>query len=132
MSTETPDRPWLAELTERYGKPRVTAGPSRQWDDSGNFTRECWVWFPGNVNHHVGLDRLDKGDGWRVKAGRHDGLMAEVTYRGRPTDAQVRDVLADVQILPPAAPHPAGAEAEQAVMTARTVTGIPRPDPEGN
>lgn len=81
---------WLAELTAKYGEPRVN------YPDP--VKRQCWVWFPGGENHNLGIDQV--GDRWTVRAARPGG-NGELTVYGkeRPSDTAIRGVLVTAGLL---------------------------------
>lgn len=71
----------VAEISRHHGEPRVplpTAGVPIGTDD-GRCVRRSVVWFPGNVNHGIGID--DHGRWHQIRAWRHRGPIQEVKFR---------------------------------------------------
>lgn len=107
-------RPWLAELVERYGEPRVHAGPvptvihdPSYADDRGVLVqRECWVWFPGGKNYNLALDQHK--DHWTVRAnaewGKRGHAVVRIDGAGEPGAERVRAALVAARMF--SAPHP--------------------------
>ena len=122
--TEVAPRPWLDELTARYGEPRVHVGPTpmgRMASSDGPCARECWVWFPepDHRNHSVALDHY--AGHWMILASGFNecghAARARVCHpgSGEPPAPVVRAALVTAGLLP--APGP---------RTAVTLTGSER------
>jgi hypothetical protein len=85
-------RPWLAELIARYGPSRIPQMPVPLRSESGNYVRECWVWFPDGKNHNLAPDHY--ADHWVIRAGVPRTPVLVTYYRkAAPTSAEVRAVL---------------------------------------
>lgn len=109
MTTPPTPRPWLDELTARYGEPRVHAGPvpcvvqEPGYVQGGARTvqRECWVWFPAGKNYNLALDQYKSH--WQVTANAEWGKKGHAEVRfdgtGEPPSSAVRAVLVAAQML---------------------------------
>ena len=91
--------PWLTDLVDevsaRFGPPKVKVPREsrRMRTELGVCYRRCWAWFPGNVNHHLAVDRyLDRVPGWYVWAGSHAGTFVGA-WCAEPAADKVRAVL---------------------------------------
>jgi hypothetical protein len=86
------DRPWLAELTAKYGESRIPPGPVPLRGECGNYVRECWVWFPDGKNHNLAIDHY--AGHWEIRArAPHTRVQADYYRMQAPSDAEVQSVL---------------------------------------
>lgn len=106
---DAPGRPWLDELTARYGDPGVHAGPTplgRFSDADGRYQRECWAWFPPccRRNHNMALDQY--AGHWVIRADGYPGCghLAQVRVRwpgaDEPPAEVIRAALVSAGLLP--------------------------------
>ncbi len=99
MTSEITELDWLPQLvgrvTEHLGIAKVAVTtPVRIMGKD----RRCWVWFPGNVNHNLAIDRYPHR--WVVMSSNHRGCRVELTTSGPPTALQVEAVLVLTGCLP--------------------------------
>lgn len=85
---------WLDQVVAVYGRPRIAhEEPYRMQDDAGNYHwRQSWVWFPGNINHHV-LIREYRGSEpslWKIEIGINARDRDRITYSTRITPLDFR------------------------------------------
>lgn len=112
---------WLDDVIAAYGEPRVRVDePShRMRDDSGDYYKRCWVWFPSNANHNISIKEYRRWDDfkartqysyWVVRIASHLPTMPSVEWssRTKPDDELMDQLMAMTGFLatPPMKPVP--------------------------
>jgi hypothetical protein len=106
----------VAELTERFGEPRVQPGehpklcPITTGPHEGRYAwKLAWAWFPamggGFVSHYFSIEVTADGKHWLVRAGHHSrpGRRQEdacPSFSHRPSEDTIRATAVAGGILP--------------------------------